>query len=328
MKDSPLISVILPVYNAEKYIAKSIECILNQSYVNFELIIINDGSKDNSEQVILSFSDNRIKYYKQTNQGLPKTLNVGLSYAKGDIIARQDQDDISLPTRFEKQLQFLKENPDVKLVGTWAKIIDDNGNSTKRFHHHATSSNELAFDIIFNNPFVHASVMFYKKEILELGGYSEDNSVFEDFNLWSRVSRKYKIANLSEELVLYRELLSSISRTTSNYNNRVFVQCIDNLNYYIPNQKELNYKLASVLHQNILKESINKNEILNIFYQLFDLLDKDGERLSSDFANIKLNELKLAMCRFEIYQTNPSFIKLIRLKLIRRLLLYKLNREK
>ncbi len=103
----PLISVILPVYNSEAYIRESIDSILNQSYSNFEFLILNDGSSDNSEEIILSYKDPRIKYHKHPNCGLAGTLNKGLELSKGELIARQDQDDISLPQRFEKQVNFL-----------------------------------------------------------------------------------------------------------------------------------------------------------------------------------------------------------------------------
>lgn len=127
---NPEISVILPVYNAEKYIRNSIESILHQSFKDFELIIINDGSIDNSGAIISSFNDVRIHYYtNDTNLGLIKTLNKSINLSKGRYIARMDADDICMPNRFEKQVAFMESHPSVVLCGTWAKIIDDQGKS-------------------------------------------------------------------------------------------------------------------------------------------------------------------------------------------------------
>ena len=117
-----LISVILPVYNGSEYLTESIDCILNQTYSNFEFIIIDDGSTDDSAAIIANYTDVRIRFYSQQNQGLASTLNRGISLANGNYIARQDQDDVSLPNRFAQQVAFLEANPEYGMVGTWAAI--------------------------------------------------------------------------------------------------------------------------------------------------------------------------------------------------------------
>ena len=124
MNSSKLISVLMPVYNTkEEFLRTAIESILNQTFSNFEFIIINDGSTNNAEDVILSYKDDRIIYLKQENQGIVAALNNGWDRAKGEYIARMDSDDISFPERFEKQLKFLEENPEYSLVGSWAEVI-------------------------------------------------------------------------------------------------------------------------------------------------------------------------------------------------------------
>lgn len=210
----PKISVILPVYNGKTYLEESINSILSQSYADFELLIINDGSKDESDVLIDQFNDPRIRIFHQQNMGLAATLNKGISLSRGEFIARQDQDDVSFSTRFEKQLQFLEAHPGVGMVGASAEIWN-NGQLVTRYHQHPTDPNLLKISLLFNNYFVHSSVMIRRTVFDNVGVYSEDKSRQppEDYELWSRISRQYKVANLSETLLAYREIPTSMSRT-------------------------------------------------------------------------------------------------------------------
>ena len=214
--NNPLVSVVLPVYNGSKFLRESIDSVLDQDFSDFELIIINDGSVDESLSIIRSYADKRLVIVDQKNSGLAKSLNKGVALARGKYIVRQDQDDISLPDRIGLQVAYLDANPDCALVGTRAQIWVGSDKSN-RFHDHPTSSAELSFDLIFNNPFVHSSVAFRKDEIINLGGYSEDpkRQPPEDYELWSRISRNYLVANLPDRLVVYRESEGSMSRITS-----------------------------------------------------------------------------------------------------------------
>lgn len=232
--NSPFISVLLPVYNAGKFLHESIESILNQTFSDFELIIINDGSKDNSKEIINSFKDTRIVFIDQENIGLAASLNKGLGLAKGKFIVRQDNDDISLPQRFEKQLIYFEKNPKVELLGTAAEIVDELGRPTGRFHRHSSDSLTLKFALLFNNPYVHSSVMFRKNVIERTGVYSTDNSVFEDYDLWSRIARIAEVSNLEECLVKYREVLTGMSKSAGDYKEKVKRQSIKNIQFYCP----------------------------------------------------------------------------------------------
>ena len=204
----------MAVKNGGDLIKESIYSIQCQTYTNFELIIINDGSTDETESVLLECSkfDNRINFYSQENQGLSKSLNRALSLARGELIARQDHDDLSMPTRFEKQVEFLKKNTDCGLLGTSAEIWDLNG-ATGRFHDHPTNFRALKFSLIFNNPFVHSSLMFHREILETVGLYSTDpkREPPEDYEFISRIARKYNTSNLAERLVVYRETPGSIS---------------------------------------------------------------------------------------------------------------------
>jgi len=214
---APLVSVLLPVYNGSSYLKEAIESILNQSYAGFELIIINDGSKDNSVSIIEQFDDPRIRFYSQANMGLAATLNRGIGLAKGAYLARQDQDDLSLPTRLEKQVHFLDTHPECGIVGSWASIYVEGSRSRLSFRHPGDNV-MLQFRLLFNNPFVHSSMMIRKAVFREVGIYCTDKSRQppEDYELWSRVARKFSVANIPEVLNIYRETSSSMSRTGVN----------------------------------------------------------------------------------------------------------------
>jgi glycosyltransferase involved in cell wall biosynthesis len=213
-----LISVLLPVYNGSAYLEESIKSILDQTYSNFEIIIINDGSTDESPLIIQKFKDDqRIRFFNQQNQGLSAALNRAIGLAKGKYLARQDQDDISLPLRFEKQIEFLENHPDYAMVGTWAEILGEK-TRTRRSHKHPAESSILKFDLLFNNPFVHSSVMMRKSTFDQIGLYSTDKSRQppEDYELWSRIAKKFEVANIPEILLIYREVPGSMSRDKLN----------------------------------------------------------------------------------------------------------------
>ncbi len=231
MEKKPLVSVILPVYNGEKYLAEAVESILSQSYQNFELVIIDDGSKDKSQEIIKRFKDKRIRVYTQINKGLAETLNRGISLAKGVYIGRQDQDDFSYPQRLEKQVNYLNKNQKCGLVGTWADIWEDGNEKTHRFHKHPSTNKLLQFFLLFNNPFVHSSVMIRKTALKEVGFYSTDKSRQppEDYELWSRIARKYDLANIPEILHAYREVPLSMSRSKLGFKSKVVKISRENL---------------------------------------------------------------------------------------------------
>lgn len=210
----PLVSVLLPVYNCRSYIEQSIQSILEQSYDNFEIIIIDDGSIDGSGELIQQFANPRVRLYRQPNQGLATSLNRAIALARGKYLARQDADDVSLPTRLEKQVRFLEAHPKYGLLGTWSEILTEDS-MTPRRHTHPTKTVELKFNLLFDNYFVHSSVML-RREVFDLvGGYRIEPHFPEDYDLWSRVARAFNVANIPEALVQYRETAGSITRTAS-----------------------------------------------------------------------------------------------------------------
>ena len=214
---TPKISVILPVYNAQSYLQESIESILNQSFEDFELIMINDGSTDGSLSIMESYTDQRIRIINQSNAGLPISLNRAIAQARGQYLARQDADDISLPERFAKQVAYLDTNPQCALLGTWAQILVEN-TPTDRSLSHPHLNSDIQLKLLFFNCFVHSSVMIRKRALETSGLYPEDPEKFppEDYDLWLRIAKHWDVANLPEILLQYRELPNSISRSKLN----------------------------------------------------------------------------------------------------------------
>lgn len=194
----------MPVYNTEEYLREAIESILNQTFKNFEFLIIDDGSIDNSKNIILSYDDPRIRFIShEQNKKLIATLNEGIEMANAPLIARMDADDISLPDRLEKQVKFMNENPEYVLLGSACEIIDKYGKTTRKsstFYDDET----LRLSLALSTSFAHGSVMFRKKTALEAGGYSADAYLAEDCDFWMRLAKFGKIANLPEYLFKYR----------------------------------------------------------------------------------------------------------------------------
>ncbi len=211
MNSFPLISVLMPAYNAEKYIGEAIESILNQSFADFELLVINDGSTDKTEEIILSFEDKRIHYIKNdTNLKLIATLNKGIDLATGKYIARMDADDVCQPKRFAKQIDFLEKHPDYALCGSWAYLINNKGEKTKRIKY-INEDELLRISLLFSCPIIHPTVMI-RTDILKQFKYNPSALHTEDLDLWLRITNSgLKIANLPEFLFKYRWHDSNIS---------------------------------------------------------------------------------------------------------------------
>tara|TARA_Y100001980_G_C14553358_1_gene338568 strand:+ start:2027 stop:2983 length:957 start_codon:yes stop_codon:yes gene_type:complete len=202
MTKSPKISVVMSVYNGQDYVGGSIESILQQSFKNFEFIIINDGSTDNSRSIINSFNDSRIRLLNQKNCGLAASLNRGISISKSKIIARMDADDIADINRLSIQHKFLVENPAYSVVGSNVEIIDMKG------EYIYTSNLPLTNDQIISNfpkvPLYHSSVLFRKGHFIKAGKYPEYMLIAQDQILFNRMKEFGKIHNIDVPLIKYR----------------------------------------------------------------------------------------------------------------------------
>jgi hypothetical protein len=227
----PAVSILLPVHNGARYVAQAIDSVLAQSFTDFELIVIDDGSTDATPDIVRRYADERIRRIIQGNQGLPLALNRGLELARGRFIGRQDHDDLSLPERLAKQVRFLSGHDDVGLVGTWADIWREDS-KTGRMHAHPSQSSDLKYQLLFDNPFVHSSVLVRKIALDRVGSYSTDPKRVppEDYELWSRIAREFEVANLPEVLQIYREVDGSISRLgTSPFRDHLITISTENI---------------------------------------------------------------------------------------------------
>lgn len=215
MAGVPAISVLMPVYNAELYLNEAIDSILNQSFKDFEFIIINDGSSDKSESIIESYDDDRIKYLKNDeNIKLIKTLNRGLDAARGKYLARMDSDDISEPNRLMNQFNFMEQNSDVGACGTWCKTI---GNRTSEGRY-PTDDFMIAYKLLYQCSILHPSVTL-RMSVLRENDLNYDMQYLhaEDYNLWYEISKHAELANLPEFLIKYRvhdTNISALGRST------------------------------------------------------------------------------------------------------------------
>lgn len=200
----PMITILMPAFNARKYIRAAIESVLQQSFTAFELVIVNDGSTDDTKEIVETFTDPRIRLLNQTHGGVSRALNTGLAVAKGKYIARFDADDICYADRLEKQFVFLEMNPSYVIVGSDAEYMMENGEYLFHFSCIGHEHDALLDKLYFYCPFIHSSVMYLKEAVLKAGGYSPAAHNFEDYLLWTQLAQYGKLYNLPETLIRIR----------------------------------------------------------------------------------------------------------------------------
>lgn len=202
----PRVSVILPVYNGEPFLREAVDSILAQSFGDFELIAIDDGSLDASGEILdrIARADDRVTALHQANAGVVATLNRGLALAHGEFIARMDADDVAHPDRFARQVAFLDANPDVAAVGCAVTLIDDRGKRIRDIDYPGTPEAVAAF-LETGSALAHPTVMMRREAVRAVGGYRAAYRHAEDYDLWLRMAERYRLANLAERLLLYRK---------------------------------------------------------------------------------------------------------------------------
>jgi glycosyltransferase involved in cell wall biosynthesis len=213
MSQFPLLSVLMPVYNAQQFVAAAIESILNQSFTDFELLIIDDGSTDRSLSILQRYAvqDSRIRLRSRPNQGFVKTLNELLTQASGELIARMDADDVALPDRFARQVAFLQRYPQVVCVGGAQDWIDEAGRLL-RHNHEAEQDSDIQEKLLRGQTAInHPSALMRRSALLQVGGYDELMYPAEDLDLWLRLGEIGALANLPDTVLKYRQHDRSIS---------------------------------------------------------------------------------------------------------------------
>ncbi|MFH0962841.1 MAG: glycosyltransferase [Planctomycetota bacterium] len=192
---APRISVIMTVRNDERYLARAVESVLSQDVTDFEFIIVDDGSTDGSPDVVRSITDSRVRLLRQEASGVAAGLNRALAEASGDLVARQDADDASLPGRFRAQIDFLSRHTEIDALGTGFRQIDD-GDKVQGTFPGVTDLRYLEDLLLVDNPFMHGSMMIRAEVLRRHGGYR--NVACEDFELWTRLAGRARFANLPE----------------------------------------------------------------------------------------------------------------------------------
>ncbi len=279
----PLVSIILPVYNGEKHISECIDSILSQTYNNFEFIIVDDASTDNTPHLLNKYAkkDSRIKIIThKSNQRQTAAANTACNYAKGKYLARIDADDIALPFRLDRQVEYLESNLDYGLIGSWSDIINNDGKIFDRWIVE-TNAIYLKWSFLFHTNFAHASAMMRNKIAREAGYYQSPEA--EDFDLWSRIGTISKIGCIPEVLQQRRVWEGQL-------NLKVPVETANSVHQIIKNNFELLLEKDISLNdvKNIHKVTTKNDKILNITEML------EAKALIIELFNSFLKENKLS----------------------------------
>lgn len=242
----PLVTILLPAYNCQNYIQQTIDSILNQTYPNFELLIINDGSTDNTSKIINNYTDNRIKHIiNEKNKGLIYTLNKGISIAKGKYIARIDADDICLPTRIEKQVNWLNNNNNTVIVATTVSFINEHNqpSGTWSLDEKTITSKQIQKAMLWECCIAHPSVMM-RTEVIKNYKYNHKQKHTEDYDLWLQILADKKIIEkINEPLLLYRIHTQSVTGSFHRKKNSFFTIAKTKFNFLINRIKEIKWGL-------------------------------------------------------------------------------------
>ena len=305
------INVLMPVYNTqEAYLREAIESILNQTYSDFDLIIVNDGSTNNAQEVILSYKDDRIKYFiNEKNLGLPKTRNKLLELAKAELIAFMDSDDVANSDRFEKQVDFFDKNPEVGVLGSWFQIFPDRG-----VVDYPSDDSAIKKQLLFECSAIGNSTAMIRYALIEKSNlkYDESYNSAEDYAFWLSLVDKTSFANIPEVLVDYRWHTGNISKTDgkmvsinaqkamieaqSNFFNIEDKDVIAMIEKIKNNQKITSKELLGLIEFAAkVKENIKTSKFLNCEYQF-----------NHDFYKLALKKCKKDFLYFKILFTKGS----------------------
>ena len=306
----------MPVYNGEKYLREAIDSILNQTFTDFEFLIIDDGSTDNSLEIINSYQDPRINLIKNNdNQGLIYSLNRGLALAKGKYIARMDSDDISSPERLCVQIKFLDENPTIGLVGSSVQIIDNNKNHSSIVEFPLTHF-IIQWSLCFYSPFAHPSTMIKKEILKQANGYSSQAVYVEDYDLWQRLSKITELSNLPQILLYLRKHDNNLTKVylEKHIKNAASIRQVaieDILKKQIFYQLALNNFLQKT---QTIEETYEVNQLILQLFKTFSQNKKipkiELDKIKQDACERILNSLNFNMLKSNIFYTLILLIKI------------------
>lgn len=248
-----IVSIVLPVYNSELFLKDCIKSILDQTFKKFELVVVLDKSNDNSEKIIKSFKDNRIRLIKKKNKtNLADALNLGISYSKGDIIARADSDDIYKKSRIQMQYNFLKKNKKTDIVGSAVKIISK---KKSRYIYFPEKNLTIKWAMFFSCPLAHPTIMFRKKSLKKIKFYNS-KALFEDYDLYFRGFNEFKFYNIQKVLATLRDRDESLYKKNFKF-SLLELNMYKKFIYMNYNIKASNEDLRAIVYKKISKK--NKN---------------------------------------------------------------------
>jgi glycosyltransferase involved in cell wall biosynthesis len=271
---SSVITVLMPVYNAEKYLREAIDSILMQTLKEFEFLIIDDGSTDSSVEIIKSYSDTRIRLVQNDqNFGITYTLNRGIYLASNELIARMDADDISYPERLERQYMYAQRYADLALISAWIRQIRDDGTFEK---FSGNDTRDVYYRLLFGTGGIyHPVVMFRKSAVMDVGLYSKPYA--EDFNLWCKLVKKYKFHVIPEYLLDYRSSDTSLWRVTRKreYADAHCDQIRENVSFYTNNRCNLTDDEANFLTRRMAPLLALKDaQSVEVVFEKLDFINK------------------------------------------------------
>jgi glycosyltransferase involved in cell wall biosynthesis len=213
MRDKPIVSVVMPVYNGQTFLSVAIESVLVQTFSQFEFVIIDDGSTDRTPEILSGFEavDKRIRVIRQENKGIVAALNNGIKNSSAEIIARMDADDISLPDRLSEQVEYLNKHSEVSVVSCFSQMVDKTGKVIHGIDSFPITHNEILWKLCFSNPIVHPGVMFRKDVFQKVDGYRNGFLQAEDYDLWVRLAQITCFYSIPKILIQIRKHSNNIT---------------------------------------------------------------------------------------------------------------------
>lgn len=265
----PKISVVLPVFNAQDFLIDAVQSVLDQTFSDFELLLIEDGSTDNSLKILKQIKDDRVRLIEhKENQGLVSTLNEGIRESKGEYIIRMDADDVCKLNRFELQVEFMDARPDVGISGSWLEIMGHNGEKIWRS---LTDSDEIKAHLIFMPNLFHPTVIIRRKLLIDNNlYYREGNLLNEDYDLWIRMIQYCEFGNIPKPLLQYRQheinMETKRKATQTYYANIIRVELFKNIGI-VPSSDEIHLHTKVVYRQLVNKEQRNFLGLLERWFE-------------------------------------------------------------
>ena len=308
---NPKVTVLMSVYNGEKYIKEAIDSILNQTFKDFEFLIINDGSTDRTAEIIRNYSNTRIKIHKnKENFGLTKSLNIGLKLARGEYIARQDADDMSMSERLEKELDFLETHKDYAVVGTFVKIMNENSKII-RLLDRPLEDKQIREFLKKDNCITHGSSMIRMESFYDVGSYDESMERSQDYELWLRISKKYRMANIPEYLYIWRNHKDNIEAKYKG-EQEIFVALakVKNdildikqttrhfINSLLKKKENSNFKTLHVLFRLIHFATLNRIKIPTLYSVLYRI--QFSNRIAIILTDLKMNKISFSQAKLQL----------------------------